>query len=217
MTIPIYFYINLIALLLWFVLRKRFIDSNLKKVGLYLLVMFLAEVGAWVYSKLLHTGNHWIYNLIIPFQVMYLVYIYHSIVSLPAYRRMLKAGTVLFLMVYILNILFIQGMMKFNTYSYIWGCLLVIYCCVGYFKHLLDKKEISPLHRIPFFWISVGNIVFFSGSLFYMGSINYILEKKIDRAGELISFLVYSFTAIQYFLFCIAFLCNLKPSRKYSL
>jgi uncharacterized membrane protein YhaH (DUF805 family) len=79
---------------------------------------------------------------------------------------------------------------------------------------MLDvEEEGMGLRRNPYFWFNLGNMIYFIGSIFYMGSINFILESGHDFYGELINIFVYSFTSIQYFCFIIALLCRLRPAN----
>jgi len=214
MTISLYLYINFAAIIIWAIVRAR-ANRDFDLVGVYLIVMFSTEVAAWIYSKELHKSNHWIYNLLTIFEIICLSLIYNKAIIQKKILSHQNKLLVLFSCFSLINIFLIQGFWKFNTYTYMIGCAIVIFYFVQYLRGLLDTSEIIPLHKIPFFWITLGNMLFFSGSFFYMGAINYILETRIDKSAYMISTLVYSFAAIQYFLFIIGFICNLKPNQKY--
>jgi hypothetical protein len=214
MTISVYLYINLIAIIIWIIVNKR-LGKHLNLLGIYLLVMFCTEMAAWVYSKTLHESNHWMYNILTNFEILYLCFVYNKIMverKLFSYQGIWLISFVCFSLA---NIIFIQGFWKFNTYTYMFGCAIIFFYFIQYLMGLLNSHEIIPLYKIPFFWITLGNILFFSGSFFYMGAINYILEKRIDKSATMLSTLVYSFAAIQYCLFITGFICNLKPKQKY--
>lgn len=216
MTIPVYLYVNLICIIIWFVFKSRFADKRLLDWGPYFIFLFLTETSAWCYSKFLHLSNHWIYNVINFVQFMWLFYLYRKIILNEKKRKFIKSVLILFPVLYVADIFLVQSFWSILTYLYCLSSLLIIYLCVLYFRDLLGDATES-LSKLPFFWISIGLIIFFAGSMFYMGSINYILSKRIDTAGKYIGYLVYSFTAVQYIFIAIGLLCNLKPSRKYFL
>lgn len=90
----------------------------------------------------------------------------------------------------------------------------MVYFCVAYFNELLHLENFYLLRETPAFWINCGNLIFYTASIIYMGSINYIVASKWDWYGNLISIFVYSFTALQYLLYIIALLCILIPKEK---
>ena len=214
MIIPIYFYIYLFAIFVWLMVRARFKEPLLDKIGILISISLLIESLALIYSYTLETSNHWIYNIFTTGQIIFIALIYTKLISDKPVSRLIKIFTFSFLCLVILNLSLLQNFFKFHTYSYIAGCFLIFYISIRYFKQLLNEKNWQPLKNLPFFWITIGNIVFYICSMFYMGSINYINEKNFDEYGSLIGIFVYSFTSAQSILYTIAFLCNLNPKRR---
>lgn len=209
MEIPAYFYLNILAIALWLALRKRF-RENIDIIGYYMMFCFISESAAWLYSFYSGKSNHWCYNIFTTFQILYLSYIYNQIISRVKQKNVIRYFAIVYPMVVIFNILLIQSFNKFHTYTYILGGVFVVLMIIWYFNRILESDEDIGLRRNPFFWFNVGNMIYFIGSMFYMGSINYILAGGHDFYGELIVIFVYSFTSIQYCCYIIASLCNLR-------
>jgi hypothetical protein len=214
MIIPVYFYFNLIAVIVWLWVRSRFKEPLLDQVGILISAGFIIEVLALAYAYGLETSNHWIYNIYTSGQIVYIGIIYSKLISNPKISRQIRALTLTFVILFVLNVLFLQSFFKFHTFSYIVGCFLIFYISIQYLKQLLNEKNWQPLKKLPFFWITIGNIIFYICSMFYLGSINYINDKNFDEYGSLISLFVYLFTSVQFILYTIAFLCNLNPKKK---
>lgn len=214
MIIPVYFYFNLIAILVWLLVRSRFKEPLLDQVGILISACLVIEVLALVYSYSLETSNHWIYNIYTSGQIVFIAFIYSKLISNQKISKQIRLLLLIFMILVVLNFLFLQSFFKFHTFSYIIGCFLVFYISILYFKQLLNEKNWLPLKKLPFFWITIGNIIFYICSMFYMGSINYINDKNYDEYGSLINIFVYLFTSIQYILYTIAFLCNLNPKKR---
>jgi hypothetical protein len=214
MIIPIHFYFNLVAILVWLFVRSRFKEPLLDKIGILVSAGLVIEILALMYAYTLETSNHWIYNMYTTGQIIFIALIYTMLITDKHISGLIRIFTSIFLILVILNLTLLQDFFKFHTYSYIAGCFLVFYISIRYFKQLLNEKNWQPLKKLPFFWITIGNIVFYICSMFYMGSINYINDKNYDEYGSLISIFVYSFTSAQLILYIIAFLCSLNPKKR---
>ena len=214
MIIPLYFYFNLIAILVYLWARTRFKDPLLDQVGILIIAGFIIETLALGYAYGFKTSNHWIYNIFTAGQIVYISYIYSKLITSQKISRLISLLAYIFVILVVLNFLFLQSFFKFHTFSYILGCLLIFFISIQYLKQLLNVKTWQPLKKLPFFWITTGNIIFYICSMFYMGSINYINDKNFDEFGSLISIFVYLFTSVQFILYTIAFLCNLNPKKK---
>ena len=215
MSLPAYFYITIIYIVLWFFLKNHSTEKIVNLIGYYALVFITQEILAWLYSYLTHKSNHWIYNIITPIQVVFMLFVYQKISLTKKYKSFISLVIVIFVIFTLLNILFIQSFFRFNTYSYIFGCLLLLITCLKYFIDL-HKTEISlPIFKSPFFWITTGNLIYYAGSMFYMGSINYILDKQLDDFGDLVNIFVYLFTSLQFLFFLFGLLCSWKAEQKF--
>lgn len=113
-----------------------------------------------------------------------------------------------------INLTFFQSFLRFHTITYVLGCFIVIYLCITYFRELLQSDVLYRLTRLPAFWITCANLLYYTASMIYMGSINFIVAKDMDRYGTLIQIFVYSFTSIQYLLYIAALLCTWTQKRK---
>jgi len=214
MITPIYFYFNLVAIIVWLWVRLRFKEPLLDQIGILISAGFIIETLALVYSYRFKTSNHWIYNMYTAGQIVFIAVIYSKLISNQKISRQIRIFSLIFVILFVLNILFLQSFFKFHTFSYILGCFLIFYISIQYLKQLLNEKNWQPLNKLPFFWITIGNIVFYICSMFYMGSINYINDKNFDEYGSLISIFVYLFTSVQSILYTIAFICNLNPKKR---
>ena len=214
MIIPVYFYFNLIAIICWLLVRSRFKEPILDQVGILISAGLIIESLALVYSYSFKTSNHWIYNMYTAGQIVYIAFIYSKLIPNQKISKQIRLLSFIFVILVVLNVLFLQSFFKFHTFSYIVGCFLIFYISILYLKQLLNEKNWQPLKKLPFFWITIGNIIFYICSMFYMGSINYINDKNFDEYGSLINIFVYLFTSLQFILYTIAFLCNLNPKKR---
>lgn len=214
MTIPLHFYVNILCLLIWSLYKSRFRDTILIIVGYYLLFALLVESTAWLYSYFMGMSNHWIYNIYTTAQTEILFFIYYRIFMKPLNKKITRLIFIIYPLLVVINLLYFQDFFRFHTYTYIIGCILILYLSFSYLQELLNAVVLIPIRKTPFFWVNTGNIIYYAGSMFYLGSLNYIVDKELDYFGRLIEIFVYAFNSIQYVLFAIGFLCSLKPKRK---
>jgi hypothetical protein len=192
--------------------RKNFLRP-LRFFSFILFFSFAIELTGFIYSRILHRHNAHIYNL--NFLVIFPFYAFFYSQFFPSHkmkRRILLLTSCYFLFA-LVNIIFIQGLNTWNSYSLIAGSLLNIYLSVSYFQNLLPNKELIKFQSDPVFWISVGVLIFYLVELPYISLLNYlnsnflILSKQLLMILKILNMLMYS-------LFTIAFLCRISL-RKY--
>lgn len=178
-----------------------------------MVIIFFAELIAWLYSFHYHKSNHWIYNIITIIQVLLMLYLYFPYFNFKKVRSVFLLLSTMFILLYSTHLFFSDHPRKFDSIAFILAAFLLIFLSISYLGKLIFSDDISPLTKSPFFWICFGNLIYWVGSLFYLGLLNYIVEKELDVFGNLINYFVYTFNAIQYALFIKAILCNLRSDQ----
>lgn len=196
------------TLLAFFKLKS--LDTSLRLLSLYLIITTVKELVCVYYSY-----NQWynihIYNplRIVEFFIMPLIY--YKAFTNKKFKNITKYAIVLITSVYLVNLLFIQGLNKFNTYTIIVGRISLIIITLLYFFELLQKVETTSLYREPMLWISTGLLFYSVGSFLIHGLYDLHsnfpadLSKKIWAINSILNLflnLIYS----------IAFLC--KPQSQ---
>lgn len=191
--------------------RKNF-PKPLRFFSFILFFSLAVELTGFIYSKILHKHNAHIYNLNFLFIFPFYAFFYSQF--FPSYK--MKKRILFFVVCYFLfalsNIIFIQGLYTWNSYSLIAGSLLSIYLSVSYLQNYLPNKEFVKLQADPVFWISTGVLLFYLIELPYISLLNYLnthflaLSKQLLIIPKILNMVMYS-------LFTIAFLCRIN--RKY--
>jgi len=126
----------------------------------------------------------------------------------------------LFLIVYpvvaLINIFFIQGPRVFHTVTYSLGCLLVVACCIYYFWELFQQSHSVSLSREPAFWICSGLLFYFACSFPIYGLTNYLMKALPTVILQNLYIILILVNIFLYLSFTIAFLCRLKPRKSMS-
>lgn len=172
-----------------------------------LFYLFLECYGLYLSSHKIR--NHWLYNIYIFIEFNFLNYIYFHAITTTRSRNIIKLFSLIYPLLFIINIAFIQGMHIFNTYSYVAGGVGVIVWTCMYFTELLSKPKYSSIIEQPLFWISTGLLFFYLGNIPFYGMINYLLKNYLGIVKNYF-IIVLILNILKYSLYAVGFLCS-KP------
>lgn len=155
--------------------------------------------------------NHWVYNIyLIPAYLFYSYFYYRQLKS-PAVKKIILSAGLLFFFTGVFNLLFFQGLYKFNTYTVLAAGMLVTFASVSYFYQILRDKSINPLNRDPLFWISSGAFLFHLTTMLGLFFILF-LNNWYGKAAHATIMVIKITSIVMYFVYSIAFLCQKKTS-----
>ena len=210
MNLPLFYYCQAIAIILWLVFRKRFNDPYGKMVFVLILVCFIIDVSAYLYSLILHTSNHWIYNIYYPLLCILSSWLFYY---KGENRKLLISVILVFSLFALYNFITYPGK-NLITINYLVGSIMVVVFSIRYLLRLLKVEPPVSLATIMHFWIVMANLLYFTSSSLYMGAINYLLTTQIDSEGIYIQWLVYLPYAVFFILYSIAIVCHRIPRSK---
>ncbi len=214
--LPIYIYFIIISFLaslsVYYTSRKDY--SYLKLFPPFLLATIIVEsLGSYLSS--LKKPNVGLYNFFTVFEFCFYLWIISLIISNNQVKRITRITAIFYLLIAVINIIFIQKMKAFHTVSYAFGCLLIVAFCIYYFFELFKLPKSVKLKNNPAFWICSGLLFFYCCGFPLYGMFNFL-----SGISKLIISNFYSIIIILniflYSLFTIAFLCRIK-TRKYTL
>lgn len=173
----------------------------------YITITFSVEIITYWYS--LHNMNNVkIYNFYAILNFTYLLFLLRSFLSTPKVIRALSYAIVIFPVVGLLNMIFIQGNGIFNTYTYMLGCLTVVISCIFYFYERIKFPGPHSLLQDPTFWTATGLLFFYTCSLPLNGLMNFIsnMPWMVFTTLHVTNIMI---NIILYLFFSISFICNL--------
>jgi len=189
----------------------------LKVFPLFLLLTFSVEMFAR-HLGLSGKSNLWLYNIFTAMEFGFYLYFFSAIYREPAAKSAALYAMIIYMVLALTNIFFIQGLNSYHTYTFMLGCVLILAFGAYYFFQLLKVPTSSQggsLTRIPAFWITAGLMVYYCCDLPVFGILNY-MNKMLSRSTTNKLLVVYNFmNIILYSFFTVAFLCRIKI-RKYT-
>lgn len=164
---------------------------------------YLFKTGFWNYSR----SNLWIYNAFTVIRGLFLLVFYYQVLTSVILKKMIRVSIIIFIFGGGLNYFFIQSPHHINNYTIVIANGLTIFLSLAFFRQLLKDKNIIKLSTHPLFWISLGNFIYYSGTLPFFILFDYLLREHLPMAlsylyiNDALNIVLYSF-------YLISFLCK---------
>ncbi len=188
----------LLGAVIGFYNRKKLEIPVLRLFPYFLLFQLLYQLAASLYSFVFtaHASNHFIFNLSLPINVLYFGMLYHGILRNVVKRKIVVIGTILNLVFFIVNLLFIQDISFLMTYSRTAMSVSVVVYSLLYFHEIItdDRHNTNPLRQAPF-WIVTSLFFFYLSSTLTIIFWSYFVVSN-EHVGSVMlrvfAFLLYS-------------------------
>ncbi|EZH75019.1 hypothetical protein ATO12_09830 [Aquimarina atlantica] len=152
-----------------------------KKLSFIVILTVLVEIISWSlwYKKI---NNLPVYHFFTVIQFLLIVNIYRGALSQTFSKKFFTSLSIGFVVFAIINIVFFQDLLTFNSNATTLMGLIIIFLSLSYFYALLKEVKYSTLETNPMFWINSGFLIYFSSSLilFFM---NNTLFKEVTEAS----------------------------------
>ena len=155
--------------------------------------------------------NYWFYNLlrIITYTVFF--YIYYKSVQTKKFKHLILSFVIIYLSVSAYNWVNIQNFrFEMSEIPKIMGSIFLIISIIFYLIELLRSEKIILFHRILLFWVSVGLLLFYSGTIPFALKYNgYALIPGIHK----LFLIVYILAILMYLIFTFGFIWSKKEQQ----
>ncbi len=83
------------------------------------------------------------YIIFLPFLNFAFIFVISLIINNIQKKKIIRIILVLYALIAVVNIIFIQKMKAFHTVTYALGCLLIVVVCIYYFLELFRNSKIG--------------------------------------------------------------------------
>ena len=215
MILPIYLYFLFPCIIVGIsVYFQKSAPLYLKLLPILLTINLIAEiVGMWLAQQ--YGTNVAMFNFYTSFELTFYLFLLRDMVVGKTIRLILLHLLWLYPLYCVINIVFIQGMEGWHSYSYGIGNLLIVGVSMYYFFELFKRPKAINLLTEPAFWICSGLLFFYSCSFPFLGPMNVlsVAPTVVIRNFHTIIALLNIF---HYVLFTIAFLCRINFKKPFS-
>jgi len=201
------YYALLLAGLIILLIRWRRVDWCLQ----LFLPLYVCNIVTEVLSDLY--GSYFLYHINQTIGFLLLCLYYYHILRNDRFRISIWIAFGLYLVYF--TAYFIRWPSHFFSYDpidFVVEGVFVTMFSLNYLIGLYRRGSELKFSRNPHFWISSGNLLFYSGSAFFMGFAFNLFKENRTLYLEL-SYIVYFLNLILYSIYIKAFLCPLKGSQ----
>jgi hypothetical protein len=202
-------FLALLTSLIFFGSLKK---GKLKSLPFFLLFILLVELTGSYLRRVAHTGNTWLYNLSIPVEYSYYLYLFW-LHGRKGVKRFVSGGIVLFWVV-VIFCFFSQRINVLHDYVLVTGEILVIITSCSYIYELFQSNEETSLFRNYFYWLVAGLLLFNLGDVIYFVLYPVIHEKKWDRFDLIFKLINNSLLLLLYLSYIISILVLRQNQRE---
>lgn len=203
-----YYFIALSSIAGFIALKQKRISRHLWLFPFFLVLTLVVEIAGWQLSMKAQ-NNADLYNFFsLAASTYYMSLIMEVVYSRRARKVILWIMTV-YVIISLINILFIQKIDAFHTMTYSIGCFLIVVISIYFFYELLRVPRSIDLKKEPAFWIVAGLLFFYICTLPILGVLNYlfsipgVIARSLEQIIMILNVLLYS-------LFTIGFLCRIS-------
>lgn len=129
--------------------------------------------------------NLHIYNSMGGFYYFLIFVTYYFVFNNQSIKKFLIIANTVFTAFFFINIISIQGLYTYNSYTKLLGGILVITTALLYFYQILKGKEFLNLVNVPFFWISTGLLFYSVGTIILFGFFEFYKTLPPETGAKL--------------------------------
>lgn len=198
-----------LAMLAGFITWKKWKNSYLKWLPVYLIVITILEIWhfAFTYLHLYNYANP-AYVIVVPFEMLFISWFFYKTLNTKS-RSITLAGAAIYIAALVLEkTLFQNNTYYFQSLSYTIGNLFILIYLIIFFIELVKSANIFTFKRLTVFWIACGMLVFYLGTFPFYGLYNE-LAKDLDVFMP-VAWVATALNYCMYLLFTIGFIWG-KP------
>jgi hypothetical protein len=143
---------------------------------------------------------------------VYFFLLYYKSMKTQSYRKVVLGFLIVFVLSVIVNFLWLQPLnltSAFSSYTFTIGAILLIVTIGLFLVEILNTEMVLYFKRYLMFWISMGLLVFYTGIIPFVLSLNLMPELL---STDSLAIIFFSLNLVMYACFTVGFIL----SHKYS-
>jgi hypothetical protein len=155
-----------LAALVVFILYCNSLNDSEMIVGIIIFFSWVLDILAdavtfsYHYNLLWHNnpGNLWFYNFSMPIISSMYAFLYYTVTANSKMRKLIFYGFLLFIVLHILNLRYVQVNGSLGSYSILFGQLFIGAIAFLYLKNFVEGTDQSPFKNF-IFWFSMATLI----------------------------------------------------------
>lgn len=163
-------------------------------------LIIIVEICTSIISR--HVSNNLIiYHIFNPVEFILYSLLFSKILKSAGIKRLIYSILAIYLALAFLLSIFVQKVDVNNSYAIIIESICIIIYALMYLRQLNIYEVDHKAENNPYFWVILGILLYFTGSLFVEGYLNLLISIGNDVAKK-----YYKFSFIFKYLMCMMFL-----------
>ncbi len=159
------------------------------------------------YIKVTTNGNNlFLYHFYAPIEYSCIAALFYSTLQQHTQRNNIKISVALYTVLVLISTIYWQPLSHNNSITYMIESAFVIYWCFIFFQTILNKEDLYQPERDHTFWVVVALLIYFSGTFFTIGLIDYFIISN-QTLASVIYYASFPFSFILYLT--IGFVCSM--------
>ena len=204
-------YVEIIALLTSIFCFRKLQGTVLQLFPYFLLFIVITELAGLYTGKVLHKPNVWFYNITTVVEFCFYSFFFSKI--LKKNRKATSIILYIYPVLATLNILFVQGLTRFHSYTMVLGSLFMIFFSCCYFYESLLNPGKKQIQKEAVFWIVTGVFFFYLGDILYNTLFNILTKYQVNIAAKLFLAINNNLVIVLYSCFTIGFIVWKNPMK----
>ncbi len=143
----------------------RNLPKQLKTLCLYIFLAFTLEMAIWITASA-SINNLFLFHAFTYVEFIFLSMVFYQLADLLIWKRVILWLLLLFCVFSIVNSIFYESILEFNSNQRYVAGIMGFVLIVGYFAKLIRKAEHIYLERHPYFILAASYLLYFSGTFF---------------------------------------------------
>ena len=165
----------------------------------YLAMTVAAEImGGYTGAHHLYQLNIKIFNVTTGIEFLFFFAMFYVSIRKFVFKKIIGLLAVFYILFAVINLTFIQGFLQFNSYSMLFGTLIIMTCSFFYFYDAFENNEPINLLKEPMFWICIGIFAFYLGDFTFNSMYPFLTQNNIKREQHLFGIINHNLIVFEY-------------------
>ena len=153
--------------------------------GYCILILCVSTVSNYLIYVTRTQNNLFLFHIYTPAEYVILSLLYWKLFTNTFIKRWIIISIPCFLLASVFLTVFVQGVENNNSNAVLIESTLLCTWSLLFLRETILLQQIESLLLYPMFWVSAGILVYFIGSLFIEGLLNYLIKHSIPLAKKL--------------------------------
>ncbi len=185
----------------------KYKNSVLKYFLWYLWICVLCEYSGYIMREFFQQINNGIiFNLFFVYNFLFIFYLYKKVLKGTLRKKIMTLYSIFYTVVFIVCCFTLNALFGYQSISFFVGAFGIILGIFFYFYEILNSQKVLNVKRNLLFWISIGLLIFYVGSI----PLRVVIDYYANISFNVLFSIIYILIIIQNICYIIGFIWSDK-------